>query len=103
MNKQPGLYGSFFIVLLGLILFIPFAALIVIIDGVLFSLLWRWFISPIFEIRPISILEAAGLATIVSYFRVKGLKTQRAKWWFVAGLFTDLTIVLIAFIIHLFI
>jgi hypothetical protein len=54
-------------VVLAAIFFIPLGLL----DGWALSVLWRWYVVPVFDIRPISVIEAFGLALFVGLLRAK--------------------------------
>jgi hypothetical protein len=55
--------------LLGIILLIPLTIIIsAILNGWALSILWEWFVVPIFNIQKISTLQAIGLSLIVGYF-----------------------------------
>lgn len=42
-----------------------------IIDGFVFSKLWLWYIVPIFQMQPISIVEAIGILLLMKFTQVK--------------------------------
>lgn len=58
------------------VLFVVWPA-ILIVSGYVTSLFWEWFISPIFNLRVITIPEALGIGIFVTYF--KGSK-EETKW-----------------------
>ena len=46
--------------------FVIVAVLSVIYQGYAFSVLWEWFVTPTFNIRPLNIPESIGLALLLS-------------------------------------
>ncbi|MGI6423606.1 MAG: hypothetical protein ACOX0X_03270 [Candidatus Dojkabacteria bacterium] len=53
--------------LLGLIVFSILLVISAVITGFVLSVLWRWFIIPIFSLPPLSIPQATGIAIIVDF------------------------------------
>ena len=53
--------------LLGLIVFSILLVISAVITGFVLSVLWRWFIIPIFSLPPLSIPQATGIAIIVEF------------------------------------
>ncbi len=49
------------------------------VHGYGLSILWGWFISPVFSIGPISVPYAIGLATVFAFIASKPEKEQEAK------------------------
>lgn len=45
--------------------FVILAALCLLFDGWVTTLLWKWFVSPVFGIRTISLYEAVGLGIFI--------------------------------------
>lgn len=39
----------------------------ILINGWVMSRIWLWFIAPTFDIRPLSIVEAIGVMTVISF------------------------------------
>jgi phosphate/sulfate permease len=102
------------LVIVGAIALIPmlFAglALSAIINGWVLSILWGWFITPVFGIPAISVGQAIGLAMVVSYLTYQHIeqdsdkdKTERFAGIFAVLLIRPLMSLLLGYIVHLFI
>ena len=54
------------------LLFFPsifaFLIFVLILTGILISLYWKWFIIPIFNVKPITIPQGLGLSLFISVF-----------------------------------
>lgn len=69
-------------VFLGLIVILSTAglfALASIVNGYVLSVLWKWFIVPVFGVTPISIPVAIGIALVVSFLTHKTSYTRNEK------------------------
>lgn len=85
-------------------------ALSAIINGWVLSILWGWFIVPVFNIPAISVEQAIGLAMVVSYLTYQHInadskrksKGESTVELFVALLARPLITLLFGYILHLF-
>lgn len=78
-----------------------------ILNGWVLSILWGWFIVPIFELPSLPIAEAIGFATIVTFLTRHSTKTDGDKvsgWINVAVQLTIPPLAYLAFgyVVHLF-
>lgn len=60
--------------ILGVPALLFFSALL---NGYVLSILWKWFISGVFEIRQITISQAAGLSLIINYLTASFSNKQK--------------------------
>jgi F0F1-type ATP synthase assembly protein I len=51
----------------GIVLFTTLFVMSAIIDGIVFSYLWGWFVAETFGIRTLSMLESIGLLMVLGY------------------------------------
>jgi hypothetical protein len=58
---------TFMEVLLFFVTFIAGFLVLLILTGLLISIYWKWFIIPIFNVKPINIPQALGLSLFVSF------------------------------------
>lgn len=53
-----------------------------IIIGFVFSKLWSWFIVPVFQIKPLRIIDAIGIIVIIGFLRVvEEKKLTKDNYW----------------------
>ncbi len=50
-----------------------------IVNGLVFTQLWAWFIIPVFHVDPITLVQAVGLMAIFSYFTYDFAKDYSIK------------------------
>lgn len=77
-----------------------------IVDGFVLSVLWRWFISSLFNLPLLTIPYAIGISTIIGYLRpYKKTKTDKDDFQelLIAAIVRPLLFLLLGYIIHLFI
>lgn len=67
-----------FLVTLGFIAYLFLSALI---NGYVLSMLWAWFMVPLFRLPSLSVVGAMGLALIVTYLTVNMPKKQEETDW----------------------
>ncbi|NYS09362.1 hypothetical protein PBR31_00049 [Xanthomonas phage PBR31] len=71
------------IVLLGTLAFIP---LFIVLDGWVLSIIWGWIAVPVFHLPVLSIAQAVGITSIITYFKsTKGKPNDDSYWmlrWF---------------------
>lgn len=76
MNDNEKAVSVVILALLGIPAMIFFSSLL---NGWALSVLWRWFVSPVFEIRNLGIAEAIGLSLIVSYLTHQAQNKNREE------------------------
>ncbi len=55
------------IALFGLVGVFTFLPAVFLLDGAVLRLLWRWFVSPVFGWRAISLAQAVGISLVVGF------------------------------------
>lgn len=50
--------------------------------GIVLSILWTWFVVRIFEVRPITWVEAIGFSMVVAFLTYQHHDTEKTtEWW----------------------
>lgn len=52
-----------------IVLWIVWLIAMLILDGYLFSNIWKWWVSPTLGVREITMVEAMGISLVVAYYR----------------------------------
>lgn len=60
------------------ILALIITVLIMLIDGLVISQLWNWFVAPTFGITTLSLVQSMGMALLLSYFK-KDIFTEKKE------------------------
>ena len=60
-------------------LVIPFIVVSAIMNGLALSILWDWFVVPLFDVVRLSIPQAIGLAMIVSFLTYRSGATEKVQ------------------------
>lgn len=115
-SSESSALAGLALILLAIFGFIPALFLVLgissILNGWVLSILWGWFISPVFGIPAITVGQAIGLAMVVSYLTYqhtennaskKDEKTSYYVGLIVALLLRPLVTLGIGYIVHLFV
>lgn len=85
--------------------FLTIAATQIIVSGIVITVLWSWFVTPLFGLPALSIPYAIGLSLITHYmtFQYTGDESEdKAKYWLTMFLRPCLTII-VGYIVKVFI
>jgi phosphoglycerol transferase MdoB-like AlkP superfamily enzyme len=77
-----------------------------IVDGLVLSILWKWFIVSIFNLPLLTIPSALGLSFLISYmkpYKKDGLKKEDLAEAITAAIVQPIIFLLLGYIVHLFI
>lgn len=84
-SRVPAQRGFFGAILVGLLVVTSVIGLVVlntIIDGLVLSILWRWFVAPAFGLKPIGVATAIGLTLVVGLFHdINPKKDESSGGW----------------------
>ena len=74
MDKGKALFSC-----IGLLTFaVTLTVFSALVNGWVLTMLWVWFITPIFSIRPLTIAEAIGIGLIISYLTYHSTKPNKS-------------------------
>ena len=110
MNKNDLTIGSCFGISIILIVSIVLGAML---NGWVFSILWKWFVIPIFNLPALTVVQSIGLGMVVAMFNGKDKfssdkKSDQESLWtvtlkaFFTAILTPLFTLLLAYIVTLF-
>jgi hypothetical protein len=84
--------------------FLAFAVIAYILNGLALMNLWAWFVVPVLDVRPLSLVEAIGFGIVVSFLTKQHVDTRDDEA-IIAIAYTVLSPLLalgIGYIVHLF-
>lgn len=114
-TSELSFLAGLILIIFGIFAFVPALFLILaissILNGWVLSILWGWFISPVFGIPVITVGQAIGLAMVVSYLTYQHVdsntrKNDKTEFYvniMVAVLLRPLITLGIGYIVHLFV
>lgn len=69
--------------LLGKLIFIPaFLVFVITLNGWALSVLWGWFVVPVFNVNNLSVIQALGISVVVSFFKgyQETVEVKKQQW-----------------------
>jgi len=94
-----GMIGGFLVPIFLVLAIVPF----LLIDGILFSKIWQWWVADTFGVRRLTLVEAMGISLIVAYFRYNVPSDKDASWKnLLSNLGKDLLVFFVAWVLTLF-
>lgn len=72
---------ALFVILVSIIVFFAICGALAIVRGITLSVLWGWFIVPLFALPPLGIVQAIGLMLVINFltFRAEDTKKEDPK------------------------
>ena len=70
-----------------------------IINGLVVTKLWGWFIVPTFEMNPLRIVEAIGIVLLITFIRSKREKSDSDNFWEDFSANVVFTVIMTAFVL----
>jgi hypothetical protein len=87
---------------LGIVLFIILYTVLAVINGFVFSMLWGWFVAPVFGLKLLSIPESVGLMIIITMpFAAVAKEADKTKLLLISFL-NPVLILLTGYVVSLF-
>lgn len=104
-KSESSIFGIWLLATAGVAGFLTIAATQIIVSGIVITVLWDWFVTPLFGLPALSIPYAIGLSLITHYmtYQYDGAESEdKAKYWLTMFLRPCLTII-VGYIVKAFI